>query len=414
MTSPEHPDEPDRPDNADSDVVPTMECRFCDTPVPAGAFCGLCGAHLTAEPGDGPQWLRIRTFGASPNEGLMRPSISSSLFPHLPRRSRMPFRVGLVLVLLGLLAFSFVRVPAALITMSALGLPLLFVLYLAEADVFRDVPRYALAISGLVGAGLGVGWVLLTGEIVARAYGVPMAAGLAMRHLLREGLLIPAAGMILMILPPVVVRLMRPARHESLDGFVIGAFGALMFAGSATLTRLAPQFATGLIAHNRPVKGLVVEAALHGITVPLTAAVAGGLVGIALWFTGQKGNPHEHPGRIRAFLFTLAFVVLVIHTALGVVDIVGAPQMSVLAIHLLLAVVALIALRFALQVALLHEAHDPIHQDEPLLCVHCEHVVPDMAFCPACGAATRASSRTSRQDRRETRPVRQLDTAAGS
>ena len=41
---------------AEFDAVPTMECRVCQTEVPAGAFCGLCGGHLTPEPGDGPQW----------------------------------------------------------------------------------------------------------------------------------------------------------------------------------------------------------------------------------------------------------------------------------------------------------------------------------------------------------------------
>jgi rRNA maturation endonuclease Nob1 len=66
----------------------------------------------------------------------------------------------------------------------------------------------------------------------------------------------------------------------------------------------------------------------------------------------------------------------------------------------------LLVLRLGLHLALLHEAHDEIHSDEPLLCPHCSHVVPDMAFCPACGAATRASSRSSRKLRREARPVR--------
>jgi len=55
-------------------------------------------------------------------------------------------------------------------------------------------------------------------------------------------------------------------------------------------------------------------------------------------------------------------------------------------------------------VALLRETHDPITQ-EPLLCENCGHVVPDMAFCPACGLATRASSRSSRAERRRARPV---------
>ena len=46
--------------------------------------------------------------------------------------------------------------------------------------------------------------------MVARTYGVPMAVGLAMHHLFREGILIPAGGMVLMLVPTVVIRLSRP------------------------------------------------------------------------------------------------------------------------------------------------------------------------------------------------------------
>ena len=62
----------------------------------------------------------------------------------------------------------------------------------------------------------------------------------------------------------------------------------------------------------------------------------------------------------------------------------------------------------------LHEAHDEIQSDEPLLCPHCGHVVPDMAFCPACGVATWASSRSSRTARRDLRPVRSDQESDGS
>ena len=67
--------------------------------------------------------------------------------------------------------------------------------------------------------------------------------------------MIPAGGMVLMLVPTVLVRLLRPKSRESLDGFVIGALSALTFAAGATLTRLAPQFATGLLAHSRPYEG---------------------------------------------------------------------------------------------------------------------------------------------------------------
>ncbi|WP_328362459.1 zinc ribbon domain-containing protein [Mycobacterium sp. NBC_00419] len=388
--------------------VPRVECSVCEIDVPAGAFCGYCGGHLTSEPGPGPKWLRQDTFGAAPNESVLRPSIASSLFPHLPNQSRTPFRIGLALVLVGLVGFAVLKLPAALITVAALGLPLLFVLYISESSVYRDVSALSLAVAALLGLGLGVGWVLLTGEMVARAYGVPMAAGLAIHHLVREGVIIPAGGMILMLVPTFVVRLIERRSRESLDGFAIGALAALMFTAAATLTRLAPQFATGLLAHARPFMSLLVEAVICGVTIPLTGAVAGGMVGIALWFKGQTENPHEHPARTRAALWLLAILVVLIHTGVAITDIVGMPQMQMLVIHLAMTIIVLVLLRIALQMALLREAKDPIQEDEPLLCVHCEHVVPDMAFCPACGVATRASSRSSRQERRESRPVRQV------
>lgn len=394
---------------ADDDEVPMMECGVCQIDVPAGAFCGYCGGHLASEAKPGPRWLkklRGDTFGASPGESVLRPAIASSLFPHLPPGSRTPFRVGLALVLVGLVLFSVVKMPAALITVAALGLPLLFVLYLSESAVYRDLSVWSVVLAGTLGAALGVGWTLLTGQMVARAYGVPMAAGLAIHHLMREGIMIPAGGMILMLVPTVLVRLLRPKSRESLDGFVIGALAALMFAAGATLTRLAPQFATGLLVHSRPFLSLLVEAILCGVTIPLTAAVAGGMVGVALWFKGQTSNPHEHPGRIRAVLFVLAIVVVLIHTGGAITDIMGMPQLRMLTVHVVMTVIVLVLLRIALQLALMHEAPDPIEQDEPLLCLHCHHVVPDMAFCPACGVATRASSRASRNARREARPVR--------
>jgi hypothetical protein len=391
----------------DDDEVPRMDCSVCQIDVPAGAFCGHCGDHLASEPSRGPKWLRGDTFGAAPGESVLRPAIASSLFPHLPQRSRTPFRVGIGLVLLGLTAFSVVKLPAALITVAALGLPLLFVLYLVESQVYRDMSGWLLVLTGVLGTALGAGWILLTGEMVARAYGVPMAAGLAIHHLMRDGIAIPAGAMILMLVPTIVVRLVRAKSREVLDGFVVGALAALTFAAAATLTRLAPQFATGLLAHSRPINGLLVEAGICGLTIPLTAAAAGGLFGMALWFRGQTTNPHEHPGRLRAVLFVLAALVLLIHVAVGAMDVMGLPQLSVLGIHIVMTLAALVLLRIGVQLGLLHEAHDPIDEHAPLLCPHCEHVVPDMAFCPACGAATRASSQASRHARRETRPVRQ-------
>ncbi|MBJ7337312.1 zinc ribbon domain-containing protein [Mycolicibacterium sp.] len=384
-----------------------VECRVCRTEVPEGEYCGLCGLPLKDHDGvAGPDWLRIRAYSASPGEHLLRPNLVSSLFPHLSPSSRMPFLLGLGVIFVALVAASLFRLPAALITVAALGLPLLFLIYLQESDVYDDVPTGTLVATAGLGIGLGVGWVLLTGAMVAQAYDVGLGAGIAGSRILRDGLGIPIVGLLLMLAPVVIVRLVRPGQREALDGFAIGALGALMFTAAAQMTRLAPQFAGGMIAKSRPMSGLMVEAGIRGIAVPLTAAAVGGLIGTALWFARPANKKDQHRRGVRIVLTGFALVVMTMYALLGLVDVARFPQLLQLAMHLTVSAIALLALRVGLHLALLHEAHDEILSDEPLLCTHCGHVVPDMAFCVACGAATRASSRSSRKARRDIRPVR--------
>ena len=395
------------------DGVPQTECRICKVDVPAGEYCGLCGCHLTPRPGEGPDWLRIRDFGAAPGEHLLQPSLASSLFPHLPARSRTVFRAGLALVLVALVLFAVLRMPGALVAVSALGFPFLFALYVRESDGFDDIPARTWALTAALGIGLGVGWVLLTGAMVARSYGIALGAGVVGSRMLSMGIGIPLGGVILMLMPAVIVRLLRPPTREALEGFMVGALGALSFTAAATLTRLAPQFGSGVVS-KRPLDSLLVEAGIRGVAVPLTAAAAGGLIGAALWFRRPPSKEKQRPGVVRALLVSFAVAVLVVYLALGLIDVSHFPQVLMLVLYLAVAGLALLLLRIGLHLSLLHEAHDEIHSDEPLLCPHCGHVVPDMAFCPACGVATRASSRSSRTARRDVRPVRSEQETDGS
>ena len=66
-------------------------------------------------------------------------------------------------MLLALVAFALLRLPAPLIAVAALGLPLLFLIYLQESDALRDLPARTLVLTAALGVALGVGWVLLTG-----------------------------------------------------------------------------------------------------------------------------------------------------------------------------------------------------------------------------------------------------------
>ena len=382
----------------------TMDCPACGTEVPAGVFCGTCGAHLNPQPGDGPRWLRPRVFCAAPDEHVLRPSIASSLFPHLSQFSRTPVNLGLVLVVAAMAIAVQLRLPGALVTVAALGLPLLFLVHRHKSRVYRDITRGSLVTTIALGIALGVGWVLLTGDLVIRETGAPFDAGIAGNRVLRDGLGVAEGGALLMMIPALVVRLIRPGTRESLNGFVIGVLSALSFTAAATFTRLAPQFAAATVAKNRPVEWLLVEVGIRGVTIPLTAACAGGLLGSALWFKSPAGQTPLRRSLVSVALLLFGVSILAVYAIVGITDVAGLSQEKMLAWHIAMALVALVALRVGLQLALLYEKPDPI-REAPQLCLHCRNVVPEMAFCPACGAATRASSLRSQAERREVVPL---------
>ena len=380
--------------------VPAMSCRVCGTDAPAAAFCGSCGAQLSGGGGERRDYLRMGAYAAAPGEQVLRLSVSSSLFPHLPHQSRTAFRVGLAVLFLVLVALALLRWQAPMIVISALALPFMFVLYLYAVDIHRDLTIRSLVPTAILGIALGAGWALLTGGVVADFYDVSLEAAGSDRQALLVGVGIPIGSAVVMLVPAVVMRFLRPTR-ESLDGFVIGALGAICFTAAATLTRLAPQFATGVIAGDRPPSVLLVQAGLQGVAVPLTSAALGGLVGAAMWF----GRPK--------LLVSSVLVTLVVYGVLGLMEVAPVLQGLHFGAHTMIAIFALLALRFGLQIALLHEEHDPVDPSGLVLCPHCDHVVPDMAFCPNCGVAARAASRTSRAARRAVVSAEDAETRPG-
>jgi hypothetical protein len=395
--------------------VPMSRCRACTFEVPAGRFCGHCGVRLIRHRGDGPDWLRLRSYGAAPTERVLLPSVTSSLFPLLPRHSRAPFRLGLSGLVAALALFVLMHWQACLVAVAALGLPVFLVVYLDESDAFHDLPTRLLAGSAGLGMLLGLGWALLTHDLVAaHFYRTTVGFAMAGDRVTLVGVVVPVGGAILMIVPAVVLRLAAPSSRESLDGFVIGMLGATCFTAAVTLTQLAPQTAAGAVDHDRPFGGLLVEAGIRGVTSPVIAAAVGGMVGAALWFQLWRSTSRQHR-RVYAAILVTGFVALVCgYAAVGLSDVAPMGQGLHLGLYVAVTAVVVLGLRLTLQLTLLHEHHDTEYPDEPVLCPQCDHVVPDMAFCPSCGSAAQASSRSSRAPRRRNRPTPNETQSEGS
>ncbi len=250
------------------------------------------------------------------------------------------------------------RIPGVIITVAALGLPLLFLICWVHAGVIQRLPRRPVLTVVMLAIGLAVGWVLLTGDVITTLAESAFGAGTVGRRVLRDGLGIAEGGTLLMLVPIGIGRVLWQSSRKPLDGFVIGVLAALLFTGAATLTRLAPQLVTDPFARNQLVQGLFFEAAIRGVAVPVTAACAGGLIGAALW--------SNRPG-FSAVTTVLAAGggVLVVYAVVGWADVEGTSQLVVLGWHLAMAVFALTALSFGLRSA---QSHDdtPIETPSPV------------------------------------------------
>lgn len=329
--------------------------------------------------------------------------MSSTYLPQLPGQARRPFQIGLIAVLMLIIGFAAMRINGPLGVTAAIGWPLMFLIYVWVSDAFRDIPLRILAVSMVIGIACGVGWWLIAGKLLANSYGVSTGSGLMLTLKLNIGFLISLGGTLLMLLPAVMTRLMRMPVRESLDGFVIGAFGALWYQTAATTTVVAPQFVEGLIEEQSAGR-MLQDSITSGIVLPIITTAAGGLVGLTLWFKPNRRAESLGPLSARAMLIICTVLALVLYLGVWVIWSTGVPRAVDIAVKLVLAVLALLVVRCAVQIALLHEEPDAATGD-PVLCVHCDRVVPDMPFCPACGASARASSRTSRRFRREHAPV---------
>src|ERR1700679_1360892 len=125
-------------------------CPYCDALVPAGVFCGHCGAHLADEGGRS----RLHHYAASPTEHVFRMAIVTTLFPRLPRRHAHLFRETLAVGVLLVILLAALRLYTPALIAAASLLPVLYFIYLYEVEV-----RKAGLISNLV-ATFGIGGAL--------------------------------------------------------------------------------------------------------------------------------------------------------------------------------------------------------------------------------------------------------------
>ena len=367
---------------------PTVTCPFCGSTVPDAPFCGSCGAHL-AHGRPGAAARRAHSYAAFPDESMARVTVVSSLFPQLSGHSRAPFRVAFALAVGVLVIVAVAGLQAPVIAVSALAVPLLFLVYVFEIDPLEIRFAVPTALLFVAGAALGVGWGLLLGPLAADSLLPAYSPSLLTGGVLVSAVVVPAAGLLLMVLPVAVARLWRSEPSEALDGFTGGAAGALGLTLAATLTELAPLLRHGNVVPGSSVLAVLTQAVVRGVSVPVVAAATAGYVGATLW--QRRGRGSAAGGRwLTSPLLALA-VALALAVGLGFADDAGLPDITLLAVHLAAAALALLVVRVGLHHVLLHEQRD-VRIGPPRECPHCHRVEPAMPFCPNCGVAEQATA----------------------
>lgn len=318
---------------------------------------------------------------------MLLPSPISSLFLLAPHRDLKALRVGLAVVVAAMVGAVALRLPGIVMANVAVGIPLLFVLYLRQS-VRVGRPAAPLVIAGALGAGSGVSFALWSGVVTSQAYGLPLESGIAVMHVLTVDAGISAAAAAMLLVPALITRLVRPGTRDPLHGFAIGALGAMCAAAAAVAVRMVAQLTSGLVDHTEPLADLLIEAMIRGVAVPVIAAAVGGIFGAALWFT-RRPTSQDRLGRwVRPVLLVFVLGLMAAHACVGEEDIAGfagPSQWAKLAWHLLFAVFAVLLLRLGLQLALLEQAWTSGDAQGAAVCTCCGQTVPGGAFCADCG-----------------------------
>lgn len=363
---------------------PLITCPHCGHAVPAGDFCGHCGAHLTTSSA-----RRRHAFAAVPNEHVAHVSIVTTLFPHLAHRHGGPFRLALfaggalVLILAALHLFA----PATAIAVCVL--PVLYLMYLYEVEIYESEPWLVVGATMAVGIVLGVAFGIIAGGSLTRDL---LTADNASAFVL-SAIVIPIASQILMLVGPLFLYLYRPRFREPLDGLTFGAASALGFTLAHSLTIYWPLIGGPLVASGSTLDWAV-RLTRSGLLISLINASTTALIAAALWlrrYDRRKQGRQWHSSLAAAL--TVAFGVQILRGALSffvhelVADV---AVLTVITIGLLLYV------RFAIHEALLVEGAE--HEIGPdSVCPECHRMVPTMVFCPSCGAARAAAPKHRRR-----------------
>lgn len=364
-----------------------MKCDHCGKQVPEGVFCTACGAHQSTTEGTGDPKARLHHFAAHPGEHVATPNVFTTLFPHLAGHRVHEFRYAFLggLVILALL-YGFGLIVSAVLVAAVL-VPVLYLVYLFDTQVYRDQPALVIGMTMGLGALLGVAITLINTNVFSPLL---LPSGYATAgDLLEATVLIPLIQLVFVAIPALLLR-SRPSVAETADGLVLGVAAGLGFSAAETIVRFSSVI-VGLPVKSSPAAWIFPLLSIC-VFIPLLHGTSAGLVAASMWPRQRT----QHSARMAALGLPAALVLTIAFFLVGqLIRQSGTEQILWLGWQALVVGLMLVYLRFLLHFALLDEAADMGFSAQ--VCASCHKHVMAAAFCPACGMALSVSPRKLRK-----------------
>ncbi len=355
-------------------------CQHCGKDTPDEAFCTWCGAHRTLGQADAAR-TRRHEYAAHSGEHVAQPSVITTLFPHLPRHLVHEFRLALLAglaVVVGLVGGGLI---VEAILAAAVLVPALYLVYLYEAQVYRDEPAKTLGLTMVSGAALGV-VVSIVADVVLHDTS-PLQLTPSIGFLVASAVILPVVQEAVKVLPVLVLR--RSAKFgETIDGLTFGVAAGLGFAAAETIVQFSKVITTEPV-HIQSASWLFPVLSVT-IMKPLLEGSCTGLLAAALWKPRRLGRPLYALGIPFAFgghiVYSFVSQLLEDH---------GVDWATIVFFQAAVVGVMLVYIRHVVHDALLDEAGDIGFQT--VRCPHCHRTVGAAGFCPLCGGSVTAGPR---------------------
>ena len=371
-----------------------MRCDHCANDVPDGVFCTRCGAHqgTTGQVDDAKK--RRHRYAAHPSEHVLHPAVFTTIFPHLGHAKVHEFRWAFVVGAAAIVLLYATGLVSAAILVAIFLVPVLYLIYLYETQVYREEP--ALVLGFILGGGAVLGLVL---SLIERAlynpyanFGNPLHGGaVSVGALLFLGLVVPLVQEAVKPLPA----LFLPNRRdfpETVDGLVLGIAAGLGFSVAESLVAFSGVI-TSLPMHTFS-GNWIYELATIAVLQPLLQGSAAGMIVAAIWrYRRGRFSSRELGGVGMAVIAHIAF-------SLGTQvwkEALLSP-LFVLAWQSVVVGAVLIYVRFLLHHSLLEEAAHMGYAET--VCPNCHTHIVASGFCPNCGVALTAAPAVVKRSRK--------------